>query len=213
MRASTGKTFGLIFVIALILIAGLRLTPLVVAPLGIFSGISQTFRSSVHGLGRLGFEPIFGGALVLFWIAVLFWVYRDAERRKMNGVLWALLVFIGNLIGLIIYLIVRNESRPAGGTAASAYAGGRGAPPVQAYSGGPGNPPVPAAAPSALERPDAPAQAPCCPPSCPKCGKPADAKHAFCPFCGESLRPVCPKCGKDVEREWKACAHCGEMLP
>ena len=30
----------------------------------------------------------------------------------MNGVLWALLVFIGNLIGLLIYLIVRSDSLP-----------------------------------------------------------------------------------------------------
>ncbi len=187
MRASTGKTFGLIFVISLILLAGLRLTPLVVAPLGIFSGISQAFRSSVHGLGRVNFEPFFGGALVIFWIAVLIWVYRDAERRKMNGVLWGLLVFIGNLVGLIIYLIVRTESRPAAGTSA---------PIVTAAAG-----------------PDAPAPALCCPPACPKCGKPADAKHAFCPFCGESLRPVCPKCGKAVEQGWQVCAHCGERLP
>jgi hypothetical protein len=197
MRAATGKTFGLIFIISLILLAGLRLTPLVVAPLGIFSGISQTFRSSVHGLGRLNFEPFFGGALVLFWIAVLIWVYRDAERRKMNGVLWGLLVFIGNLVGLIIYLIVRNESRPTTRASTPAYAVGPGNAPVPAGAGGPGNAPVPA---------------PCGPPVCPKCGKPADAKHAFCPFCGESLQSVCPKCGNAVEQDWNACAHCGEKI-
>jgi RNA polymerase subunit RPABC4/transcription elongation factor Spt4 len=28
----------------------------------------------------------------------------------MNGILWALLVFIGNLIGLLIYLIVRSDT-------------------------------------------------------------------------------------------------------
>ena len=28
----------------------------------------------------------------------------------MNGLLWALLVFIGHVIGLIIFLIIRNES-------------------------------------------------------------------------------------------------------
>ena len=203
MRASTGKTFGLIFVIGIILFAGLRLTPLVVAPLGIFSGISRALRSSAQGLGRIGSEPFFGGALVIFWIAVLIWVYRDAERRKMNGVLWGLLVFIGNLVGLIIYLIVRNESRSAAG------------PPVPANAVGPGNKPAPATAPALTSSPTPPAltPVPCGPPSCPKCGKPADAKHAFCPFCGESLRPTCPKCGKDVERDWKACAYCGEMLP
>jgi len=204
MKASTGKSVGLIFVILIILAAGMRLTPLVVAPLGIFSGLSQAVRSTVHGLGRISFEPLFGGALVVFWILVLFWVYRDAERRKMNGVLWALLVFIGNLVGLIIYLIVRNEERPskAPGAAAGPAAGGGPSAMAGASAGGGSSAAEPAAA----------TAEPCCPPSCPKCGKPADSKHAFCPFCGENLRPVCPRCGKPVEPAWRACAHCGEML-
>jgi heme/copper-type cytochrome/quinol oxidase subunit 2 len=42
--------------------------------------------------------------LVWFIVAILLciWVYRDAERRGMNGVLWL-------IIGLIIYLIVRKD--------------------------------------------------------------------------------------------------------
>jgi hypothetical protein len=181
MKASTGKTFGLVFVILIILAAGARLTPLVIAPLGIFSGLNRALSSTVHGLSGFRFESFFGGALVIFWILVLFWVYRDAERRGMSGVLWALLVFIGNLIGLIIYLIVRNEGRaaPAGPVA-------------------PDGPPV--------------AAEPCGPPTCPKCGKPSDDKHAVCPYCGENLRPVCPRCAKPVEPAWQACAHCGEKL-
>ena len=43
---------------------------------------------------------------------MIVWVYRDAERKGMNGILWALLVFIGNLIGLLIYLIVRTDTFP-----------------------------------------------------------------------------------------------------
>jgi hypothetical protein len=179
MKASTGRTFGLIFVILIILAAVARLSPLVVAPLGVFSGLNRAFSSTVHGLGRFGVESVFGGALVVFWIFVLFWVYRDAERRGMSGVLWALLVFIGNLIGLIIYLIVRNENRGA-----------------RTAGGAPGSP----------------GPAPHGPPACPKCGKPADDKHAFCPYCGENLRPVCPRCGKSVESTWRACAFCGEKL-
>jgi DNA-directed RNA polymerase subunit RPC12/RpoP len=44
------------------------------------------------------------------WGAVALWVYHDAERRKHSGLLWGLFVFIGNIIGLIIYLIVRASS-------------------------------------------------------------------------------------------------------
>jgi hypothetical protein len=204
MKASTGKTVGLVFVIAIILAAGTRLTPLVIAPLGIFSGLSQAFRSTVHGLGRVSFEPMFGGALVIFWIIVLFWVYRDAERRGMNGVLWTLLVFIGNLVGLIIYLIVRNESRTAPGPAAPSAKSAASATSATTRSLSATESTGPAPNPAAPES--------SFPPSCPKCGKPADPKYAFCPYCGENLRPVCPSCGKPVEPAWLACAHCGKML-
>ena len=49
-----------------------------------------------------------GGRGVTVGVWVIVWVYRDAEKRRMNGLLWALLVLIGNLIGVIIYLLVRN---------------------------------------------------------------------------------------------------------
>lgn len=50
--------------------------------------------------------------LLILVIVIVFWVYRDAERRNMNGILWALLVLVGNIVGLIIYLIVRSEEFP-----------------------------------------------------------------------------------------------------
>ena len=59
---------------------------------------------------------LFGGLfclipLVWFIVAILLciWVYRDAERRGMNGVLWLIIVLIAGIIGLIIYLIVRKD--------------------------------------------------------------------------------------------------------
>jgi len=42
-------------------------------------------------------------------ILILFWVYQDAEARGMNGVLWAIIVFFLNIIGLILYLIARES--------------------------------------------------------------------------------------------------------
>ena len=52
--------------------------------------------------------------VLIGWIFIVVWVYRDAERRALNGILWGLLVFFGNIIGLIIYLIVRSEQLPKG---------------------------------------------------------------------------------------------------
>jgi len=55
--------------------------------------------------------------LVWFIVAILLciWVYRDAERRGMNGVLWLIIVLIAGIIGLIIYLIVRKDKTSAQG--------------------------------------------------------------------------------------------------
>jgi len=51
--------------------------------------------------------------IVIFWlvIAILLcvWVYRDAESRGMNGALWVIIVLITGIIGLVVYLIVREE--------------------------------------------------------------------------------------------------------
>jgi hypothetical protein len=40
--------------------------------------------------------------------AIGFWVYRDAETRGMNGVLWGILTFLFCIIALPVYLIVRK---------------------------------------------------------------------------------------------------------
>lgn len=111
--------------------------------------------------------------LFIIWIAVIVWVYRDAERRNMNGVLWALLVFIGNLIGLLIYLIVRTDS-----------------PPVSLENER-----------SEMTQPCPDCQKPVnvnfafCPHCgaqleniCPKCGKQVETEWKVCPHCGEKLK-------------------------
>ena len=123
MSASASKTLGLILVILVILLIGFRVTPLIFAPLGVFSGFFHAWREPIvrgfdimpFGIVNLSFFSIVALAALVLWIAVIIWVYRDAERRRMSGVLWALLVFIGNLIGLLIYLILRSDNpiRPA----------------------------------------------------------------------------------------------------
>lgn len=124
MATSAGKTIGLIFLVVLILILALRLTPLILAPFGIFPGFFKAiFMPRLPHMDGIDFGPLgffrftflsfFSLALLALWIFVIVWVYRDAERRGMNGVLWALLVFIGNLIGLLIYLIVRSDVLPS----------------------------------------------------------------------------------------------------
>jgi len=49
--------------------------------------------------------------IVWFVIGILLciWVYKDAERRGMNAVLWLIVVLIAGIVGFIIYLVVRKE--------------------------------------------------------------------------------------------------------
>ncbi len=49
--------------------------------------------------------------IILFIVSILLavWVYKDAEKRGMGGVLWLIVVIITGIIGLIIYLIVRAD--------------------------------------------------------------------------------------------------------
>jgi len=52
-------------------------------------------------------------AWFLIGFLILFWVYQDAESRGLNGILWAIIILFTNILGLILYLIIR-ESPPTG---------------------------------------------------------------------------------------------------
>ncbi|MGD0079733.1 MAG: SHOCT domain-containing protein [Methanoregula sp.] len=58
--------------------------------------------------------PFFGVAMMLFWlvvfIAIAYLVYKDANSRGMNGLLWFILVIIPmiGIVFLIIYVIIRE---------------------------------------------------------------------------------------------------------
>ena len=42
-------------------------------------------------------------------IALMVYVYKDAEKRDMGGALWLIIVFLTGLLGCLIYLIVRGN--------------------------------------------------------------------------------------------------------
>lgn len=160
-----------------------------VLPFGVFHGVTKTFRDAGHAFtGLEGWGPmgiplvILPIAFLALWVLVLIWVYRDAERRGMSGILWLLLVLIGNIVGLLIYAIVRSE-RPV------RVEGGSSGPAAEANPGkcpGCGNPVSPSHA--------------FCPycgrklaRTCPSCGKPVDGDWKVCPACGTGLDPGQPR--------------------
>jgi len=50
--------------------------------------------------------------IFIVWILVAVWVYKDAKKRKENAALWAIIVFIAGLIGILIWIALRP---PIGG--------------------------------------------------------------------------------------------------
>lgn len=48
--------------------------------------------------------------LLWFFLDVVFigYAYKDANRRDMNGLLWAILTFVLPIVGFLLYLAVRN---------------------------------------------------------------------------------------------------------
>ena len=165
MSNSGEKTIILILLIVIILFLVVRLVPVFFLGLGFpgeahFSQFPRLFQ----------FAPLFPLLLLLIiWLILVFWVYRDAERRGMNGVLWALLVLIGNFIGLIIYLIVRTEefSRQLGAELTqNCPACGKVVPQKYAFCPHCG---------TKLKA------------VCPSCDKPVSSDWKVCPHCGQKL--------------------------
>lgn len=48
-------------------------------------------------------------AMFVVWIVLAIWVYKDAQKRGIeNPVLWFIVVLVGGIIGLVIYLVIRE---------------------------------------------------------------------------------------------------------
>ena len=45
----------------------------------------------------------------LVWIGAAIWVYKDAKKRGENAALWALIVIIGQFIGIILWFVLRDS--------------------------------------------------------------------------------------------------------
>jgi ABC-type transport system involved in multi-copper enzyme maturation permease subunit len=78
----------------------------------VFSGLIALSGSAVAQSEWLLFSGILCLFPIIIWIVIILiglWVYRDAESRGMSGVLWLIVILVGSLIGLIIYLILRND--------------------------------------------------------------------------------------------------------
>lgn len=119
---------------------------------------------------------------VLFWLvfhfALTFWTYRDASRRGAMGWFWGLTVFIFDLAGWAIYLVVR--------------------PPEFAEDAHERDLEIRSKEVS-LQRDLE---------TCPACFKPVEKDFLICPSCMKKLRKPCVECGKALKLPWSVCPYC-----
>ena len=51
----------------------------------------------------------FVALMLILYIASLFWVYKDSEKRGKTGCLWVLIIFFTWPFGLIAYILLRDQ--------------------------------------------------------------------------------------------------------
>ncbi|MRR12553.1 zinc ribbon domain-containing protein [bacterium] len=119
---------------------------------------------------------------VLFWVvfhfAISFWTYRDADRRGAMGWFWALTVFIFDIAGWAIYLVVRPPEYAADARERDLE--------IRAKE-------------VSLQRDLE---------TCPACFKPVEKDYLICPSCMKKLRKPCTECGKALKLSWNVCPYC-----
>jgi len=57
------------------------------------------------------FGIILGLIFMVYWVGLALWVYKDANKKKMNPALWGLVALLTNLVGLIIYSMYKQNNK------------------------------------------------------------------------------------------------------
>jgi hypothetical protein len=144
---------------------------------GLFDPLHQFFRSDSWLITR----SLLLFFVVLFWIAVGYWVYKDAKRRLEDPWLVALSVLVGLVppfLGAFVYMLFRPpeyledvRERELEVRAMEEQLGGR----------------------QGL---------------CPVCRAEVDAAFLVCPICTTRLRQACGSCRTPLEPLWQVCPFC-----
>lgn len=119
---------------------------------------------------------------LLFWVvlhfALVFWTVRDANRRGAMGWFWGITVFLTNLAGWAIYMVVRPPEIAADARERDLE--------IRAKE-------------IALKRDLE---------TCPSCYRPVEKDFLICPQCMKKLRKPCIECEKPLKLSWNVCPYC-----
>jgi RNA polymerase subunit RPABC4/transcription elongation factor Spt4 len=141
-----------------------------------FGGVHDFFHSSTWYVIR-NLAILF---VVVFWIATIYWVWKDARRRIEDRLLVAVATALGVVpfLGPLVYMLFRPpeyledvRERELEIRAMEARLGGRDQ-------------------------------------QCPVCRAQVDDEFLVCPVCTTRLRQACTGCGKPLESSWQVCPYC-----
>ena len=148
--------------------------------------------TSVHGihgfLHSTGFVVARNLAIVLavvFWLALGFWVYKDARRRIRDPFLVLLATLLGLVppyIGPLVYLLFRPSETIEDVRSRRVEL-------------------------QALEQQVARTQ-----PSCPVCSSAVEHDYLACPVCTTMLRYPCSTCRAPLDPLWQMCPYCASPI-
>ncbi len=123
--------------------------------------------------------------VVVLWLALALWVYKDARRRVEEPLLIGVAVAAAVLfpfVGAFIYLFLRPPEYLADVRERELEI-------------------------RLMERRFGGAD------TCPRCAGPVEADFLVCPACQAHLRQACAACGKPLDPEWRACPYCAAPRP
>jgi len=123
-------------------------------------------------------EQLCGLFLFVLWVAIIFWTYRDANRRGAMGGFWGLTVAVFPFVGWMIYLVVRPPETIEDARERDLEIRAREIEMQRDYE------------------------------SCPACYKPVEKDYLICPYCMKKLRKPCVECGKALKLNWQVCPYC-----
>jgi Double zinc ribbon len=143
----------------------------------LFGGVNDFFDSQEWFLIR-NLSLFF---LVVFWLAVAYWVYKDARRRIEDPWLVAMATILGLVppfIGAIIYLFFRPPEYLEDVRERELE--------IRAME-------------ERLTRRDL---------YCPVCRAEVESAFLVCPVCTTKLKQACPSCNSPLEPLWQICPYC-----
>jgi len=115
---------------------------------------------------------------IVLHVALVFWTYRDANRRGAMGWFWAIAVLVFPIAGWIIYLVVRPPEFADDTRERDLEIRAKEVALARDYE------------------------------TCPACFKPVEKDYLICPSCMKKLKKPCVECGKALRLNWGVCPYC-----